>query len=300
MKPNIDFVSAHHDKFEAGVKDLLDKPASAEAEKWTKGIKFTGTEDIVDPQIHPEQGRELLARMPESLRKMSLLKEVAYHTFGEKRVIPVPGYDEEGNFDKKQVQLVSIDEFPRKEDHQSRILVGVSTGTTIYPTPIPKTVSEDERAVYLYQLHVFLHEFFHTIDYKRRDPVEREKIVLEVDGQQFTYQYWWKAFEELILSAIEPMCVSSYANTYFDDLNQKTADEDYDKFTYALAEQICETFVAYMLNIISNDEGWTDFKGQSFGNIRQLKKFIKEESSAANLKWILMDKLCRAKVVKMD
>lgn len=161
-------------------------------------------------------------------------------------------------------------------------------------------MSKDKKAVYLYQIHVLLHEFFHTVDYPRRDPEERSKILLQVDGKQFTFQDWWLAFEELILSGIEPQCVSSYANTYFEDLNQKTKKSDYNKFTHALAEQICETFVAYQLWIISNDEGWTNFKIENFGNIVQLEKQLKDESKSANLKWILMDKLCRAMVIKQE
>jgi hypothetical protein len=176
-------------------------------------------------------------------------------------------------------------------------LVGVSTGEKIYPTPIPISVSEDKRAVYLYQIHVFLHEFFHTIELLRRKPEEKSKILLEVDGQNFTFNDWWLAFEELILSGIEPQCVSSYANTYFDDLNQESKSADYDKFTIALAEQICETFVAYQFGIISNNEGWKNFKSESFGNIQQLKKFVKKESESANLKWVLMDKLCRSNII---
>lgn len=300
LKPNIDFVSANKDKFEESIVRILHKELDEDSKSWSEQIVFSGTDDIVSPQVSPDECKQLLARMPKSLINMSKLQTVDYHTFGNVRVIPIPGFDEQGNFDSSKVQLVPVSEFPREEDHPSRILVGVSNGKAIYPTPIPKTVSEDERAVYLYQVHVLLHEFFHTIDYPRRNSEERSKILLEVNGQQFTFQDWWLAFEELILSGNEPQCVSIYANTYFNDLNQETREADYNKFTHALAEQICETFVAYQLGIISNDEGWTDFKKESFGNVSQLTKQVKEESESANLKWVLMDKLCRASVVKQE
>lgn len=300
LKPNIDFVLKNVGRFEEGLNSILQREADEDSIAWSKQISFNGVDDIVAPQVSPEECKQLLARMPKSLIEMSKLQTVDYHTFGNVRVIPVPGFDEQGNFDSKKVQLVPVDEFPREGDHPSRILVGVSTGDKIYPTPIPKSVSEDDKAVYLYQVHVLLHEFFHTIDYPRRNPKERSKILLEVDGQQFTFQDWWLAFEELILSGNEPQCVSSYANTYFNDLNQETRKADYNKFTHALAEQICETFVAYQLGIISNDEGWTDFKKESFGNVSQLTKQVKEESESANLKWVLMNKLCRASVVKQE
>ncbi|MEK7461408.1 MAG: hypothetical protein AAB647_04325 [Patescibacteria group bacterium] len=300
LKPNIDFVSANIDKFETGLDSIYQREPDEDSKAWSEGIAFGGTDDIVSPQVSSDECKQILARMPKSLIEMSKLETVDYHTFGNVRVIPVPGFNEQGNFDSSKVQLVPVSEFPRKGDHPSRILVGVSNGTKIYPTPIPKSVSEDERAVYLYQVHVLLHEFFHTVDYPRRSPEDRSKILLEVDGQQFTFQDWWMAFEELILSGNEPQCVSSYANTYFDDLNQETREIDYKKFTHALAEQICETFVACQLDIISNDEGWTDFKKEGFGNVSQLTKHVKEESESANLKWVLMDKLCRAIVVKQE
>lgn len=195
---------------------------------------------------------------------------------------------------------VPVEEFPREQDHPSRILVGASSGDVIYPTPIPASVSENERAVFLYQVHVFLHEFFHTIDYPRRDPSVRGKVVLEVDGDQFTFQDWWEAFEQLLLSGAEPNPVSSYANVYSDSLNQETKSNDPRKFAQAVAEQICETFVAYQLGIISNDEGWTDFKAESFGNQKQYGKQILKTAPAANLKWVLMDKLCRARVIAQE
>jgi hypothetical protein len=300
LKPKIDFVSKNKYKFQKALDTIYRREPDPDSKAWSEQVAFSGTDDIVFPQVSPKECRKLLARMPKSLIEISKLETIDYHTFGNIRVIPVPGFNEQGNFDSSKVQLVPVSEFPRAEDHPSRILVGVSNGTKIYPTPIPKSVSKDERAVYLYQVHVLLHEFFHTVDYPRRSPEDRSKILLEVDGQQFTFQDWWMAFEELILSGNEPQCVSSYANTYFDDLNQETREVDYKKFTHALAEQICETFVAYQLDIISNDEGWTDFKKEGFGNVSQLTKHVNEESESANVKWVLMDKLCRASVIRQE
>jgi len=226
-----------------------------------------------------------------------MLKEVSYHTFGNVKKVPVPGYDDDGNLDTSKVELVPVDEFPRPIDHPTRILVGVSNGTQIFPTPIPPTISKNPEAIKMYQIHVFLHEFFHTLDYKRRSPEERSKIQLEVDGQKFTFQEWWSAFEELILSGVEPGAISSYAETYSHQLNQGFAGENEKKYTNAIAEQICETFVAYTLGIISNNQGWNNFQNESFGNVTQLEKYLKGDAPAANLKWVLMDKLCRAEVI---
>ena len=328
LKPNLDFVSRHQERFEEGLDAILKRAPTQEAREWVKRIEFSGTEDIVEPQVSPEDVREILSRMPEALIELSDLETVNYHLFGlGKHLLPIPGYDAQGNLDQSSVAAVEVKNFPRKkskqcmtyrwrkdssnkwkftgenevteeDDHPSRLLVGVSNGKIIYPTPIPKSVSKDERAIFIYQIHLLLHEFFHTIDYLRRDPKIRANIVLGVDGQRFTFQDWWKDFEELILSKEEPACVSSYANTYANDLNRETAEKEYQKFTNALAEQVCESFVAYELGIISNDDRWTDFKSESFGNTAQKTKFQQNQATSANLKWFLMDKLCRAKVVK--
>jgi hypothetical protein len=293
LKPNIDFVSRHIDLYEKAVGSISKREPSPSSLDWASKIEFVGDQDIVDPQLSSEDCRQLLSRMPEPLIQLSKLQTISYL-----KVIPVPGYDDQGNFDDKKVKSVPAKDFPRPNDHPTRILVGISDGKAIYPSPIPKTVSTDERATYLYQAHVLLHEFFHTIDYPRRDPKERSKILLEMDGNCFSYQDWWNAFEKLILKGIEPVCVSSYANTYTDHLTSETKAKDFEKFTDALAEQICETFVAYQLNIISNDDEWTDFRSESFGNQKQQEAFKKGEAPSANLKWVLMDKLCRAKVVQ--
>lgn len=295
LKPNIDFVSDNKLKFEAGLNAILQRESDEKSISWSEQITFNGTDNIVVPQVYLEECKQILARMPKSLIEMSKLQIIDYQYSNE---IPVPIFNEQGDFEN--VEWVDVDSFPRENDNKSRIMVGYSTGDKIYPTPIPKSISEDERAVYLYQVHVLLHEFFHTIDYPRRKLEDRSKILLEVDGKQFTFEDWWLAFEELILSGNELQCVSSYANTYFDELNEETRELDYEKFTTALAEQICETFVAYQLDIISNDEGWTDFKSHSFGNVLQLENYMKRESESANLKWVLMDKLCRANVLKQE
>jgi len=298
LRPNLKFVVRNLEIFENALFRIFKRKVSKDSLKWSQNLNFFGVEDIVLPQVEPEECRSILARMPEVLIKLSNLENIDYHTFGNKKVIPVPGFDEMGNFDPSKVQLAPVDEFPRDGDHPSRILVGVSNGFDIFPTTIPPSVSESNRAIYLYQVHVLLHEFFHSVELLIRDVEQRSEILLEVDDQKFTFQDWWSAFEELILSGIEPLGVSYYANTYSDVLNNEIKKTDEKKFTHALAEQICESFVAYQLGIISNKQGWTDFRSESFGNVEQLSKFIKCEALSANLKWQLMDKLCRAKIVE--
>jgi len=73
-----------------------------------------------------------------------------------------------------------------------------------------------------------------------------------------------------------------YAATYSSLLNQETRDNNPDKFNWALAEQICESFVGYKLGIISNDDGHVDF----------MKEHPEE--------YVLMDKLCKADVLMTE
>lgn len=333
LAPGVDFVSKNHHSYIWAVASIFDRTPSEYAFEWGRRISFNWESDFAAPQVSPENIKELLSRMPRSLIELSKLKNVNYHLFnGWAHLLPVPIFNEDWSF-SWWADAISLWDFPRKkwktytvygwvkwdnwweftpspkesleDDHPSRVLVWVSNWTTIFPTPIPSTVSQDREAIYLYQIHVLLHEFFHTIDYPRKKPQDRENILLEADWEQFTFQEWWEAFEELVLSWLEPECISSYADTYIDVLikenkERELKEPDYTWFTRALAEQICETFVAYQLNIISNNSWWTDFRSHSFWNTKQLSEFIKWESPAANLKWILMDKLCRARVLKKD
>ena len=76
--------------------------------------------------------------------------------------------------------------------------------------------------------------------------------------------------------------VSKYAATYTDQLNQATKTADPDKFINAVAEQMGEAFVGYMLGILPNDNGYVDFRK---GHLEEYK---------------LMDKICKAKVLATD
>jgi hypothetical protein len=111
-----------------------------------------------------------------------------------------------------------------EDDHLTRILVGVSNGFSIFPTPLPKTVSENNEAIKMYQICVFLHEFFHTIEVLHRTYKKntRRDIILELNNSQYTLQEWWESFEQLMLSNIEPHFISYYASVYKKSLNEET------------------------------------------------------------------------------
>ena len=93
------------------------------------------------------------------IQQLSHLKTVKAYD-----IVPVPGFDDDGNLDPKQVQTMSTAEFLESDHHQSRVLIGNSNGPQISQTVIPEGVSNDTEARKMYQTHVFLHEFFHTIE----------------------------------------------------------------------------------------------------------------------------------------
>jgi hypothetical protein len=207
LSTNIDFVSQNKQLFHEGIDKFMSSEISKEDRERIDAIEFIGAEDIVPPQVTPEDCKKILIHMPQTLKKLSELKTVSYHLYDSgKHLLVVPGYDEKGNLDGSKVASIEPKNFPRKkgetydcysrreinderhyagketqadeDDHPSRILVGVSNGQKIFPTAIPMTVSDNKEAIRLYQVHVFLHEFFHTIELLKRDPETRKKIIL--------------------------------------------------------------------------------------------------------------------------
>jgi hypothetical protein len=176
-------------------------------------------------------------------------------------MVPVPIFDVEGNW--VNVEMVQQYEFPRADDHPSRILVGRSTGETIYPSALPKSVHLNDKVRWFYQLHVFLHEFFHTIELPRRSREAREKVILSRYGRQFTMQQWWEKWEKEFSSDQKPPYATRYASTYGNDLSPDVLEKNHDRFTRALAEQICESFVGYILGIVPNDQDNPRFRTHS-------------------------------------
>lgn len=275
LKPCIDFVARYISNYEEGLNKLLAQPISNESKAFADSKAFNDLEALVEPQLHPEEIKRIISVMPEPLIRLSKLTNVTYE-----RIIPVPIYDKDGNF-SRNVELVDHTEFPRPQDHPSRILVGRSNGTGIYLNPIPAIVSNNEEAVKIYQTHVFLHEFLHTIDYPRRNEQLRKAVLLECNGKMFTLQDLWESFERLYLSKGNKP-VSRYAGNYSDKLNNAIKTEYPGEFDSAVGEQICESFAGYMLGIISNDDGDVNFK-----------KAHPEE-------YKLIDSICRANVLKSD
>lgn len=259
----VGFVGANYDRYwNAWEAFSRTKPDSIEVANWAEEIDFGEKVNFCESQLTPAECVKILSCMPIVMRQLSKLKKVQSYAF-----VPVPGFDENGNLDTRKVEMVFVDDFPREQDHPERVLIGNSDGVKIRQTPIPSSVSSDVEARKMYQRHVFLHEFFHTIDYPLRVEGDREASeanrqevqLIAVDGQLFTLQDWWYKFECLMCDqGITPPSI--YASSFDLSLNWKTKESDYDTFQQAVAEQICESFVGYYFNLLPNEEGYDDFK----------------------------------------
>lgn len=279
----VDFVGANYDRYRTAWEAFTSsQPESAEVSDWADRIDFGEKVNFCDSQLSPTECRQILSRMPSILVSLSKLKEVESLS-----LVPVPKFDEEGNLDLTDgPDWTDVGEFPKENQHPERVLIGMSTGSKIFQTPIPESVSTDAEARKMYQRHVFAHEFFHTVDYPlrvkgNRETTEANRQVIQfiaTDGQLFTFQDWWSNFEHLMCKkGITPPSI--YASSYDSSLNSETRDADYDTFQTAVAEQVCESFVAYYLNILPNEEGYDDFK------------------SAKPELWALIDELVNAQIL---
>jgi hypothetical protein len=277
LRPAIKFVSRHAVKYGYGLSELTKGDPQTTAFAFASGVSLINDETVLDngPQILPSIATLIISKLPPTIIELSMLKTVDY---GQSGIVPVPLFDKEGNV--TGVDLVKFTDFPRNGDHPSRIYIGRCTGDTIFPTALPSSVFEGKSARLFYQLHVLLHEFFHTVELLRRDPEKRQAILLEVAESSFTLQDWWESWEGIYLSADRPKLPTRYAETYADALTWETKKQDPGECTKALAEVMCESFVGYILGIAPNDADQPIFRQHS------------------PVAWWLINKLATAKILK--
>lgn len=256
LRPALQFMEQHLGLFEAGRDQLLGKIPSDYAAEWGRNLKFVDEEKIAGPQIRPYWAREVLVRMPGALIALSKLKEVTYE-YGSDVIEPI--FNPDGTV--KTGNTVPLSEWGKNGEHPTRVLIGLTPldGGKIYQSALPDTVYKNKKAAELYQTHVLIHEFFHTVEQPLMAPGERLKVMLATADTQFTLQDWWNKFEEIFFQAGEGF-VSRYASGRGKDLNATTKRINPEEFDRALAEQVCESFVAYQLGIVANDVGWTNFR----------------------------------------
>lgn len=255
LRPALEFVFRNLDKYAANYLELISKKQFISNNLLEivnlNPAKYLNIEQLNDqPQVSQSDIQKIIPYIPETFQKLSLLEIIDYRY---NLTVPLPLFEIDGSW--HTVEYVQARDFPRGIDHPSRILIGCSNGSVIYPSALPKCIHEDDRARWFYQLHVFIHEFFHTIEYLRRSQDLREKVILEDRyGKEFTLQTWWEGWEKEFLENKRTPFVTRYASTYADDLNQDAFIKRHNKFVTAIAEQICESFVGYILGIVPNDE----------------------------------------------
>jgi hypothetical protein len=168
-------------------------------------------------------------------------------------------------------------------------------GTAIKPTHIPSEVSSDPLAVRLYQAHVLLHEFFHTVEVTLRSEETARKLQLR-PGR--TFADWANDFLESLRT--EKQHTSNYAGVYHDAIydEQDHLHSTVTPHDYAVREQMAEAFVAYLLDIISNPEGYTSFQSQSFGNTHPEQELLKHGGESR--RYGLMKELCSASLQPIE
>lgn len=266
LRPALEFVNRHLDRYEANfLRFISGQPSTSPNLKeiaYQNPMMYLNSDKLDNqPQVTPADIQKILPHIPMTFQRLSQLEKVDY---GYNGIVPVPVFEQDGSW--HNVEFVPANEFPRVEDHPSRILIGRSDGRFIYPSALPASISSNDRCRWFYQLHVFLHEFFHTIEYLRRSKEQRGKIILESKhGKRFTFQQWWSQWEDEFAPTMKLPFATRYAATYTDDLNWDRLEKEPVVFTRALAEQICESFVGYILEIAPNDQDNPDFKDHSPG-----------------------------------
>lgn len=292
MQPNLAFIETHKVHFAANVESYLQGEISEFSTQWANNVATENTITDNTSQLEAAFARNLLAHLPEGLQKVSHLKVIDYEW---QKNVAVPKFDDEGIF--VGAQLPSIEEFNAGEYHKTRVLTGYTKpdGTTIKPTHIPKEVSNDSEAIRLYQAHVLLHEFFHTVEALLRSEEAAKKLLLRTGR---TFADWTKDFLESL--AEEKQHTSNYAGVYRDAIYDDTGKirPAITSHDFAVREQMAEAFVAYLLDIISNPEGYTSFQSQSFGNTHAEKELLLHGGQSK--RYGLMKELCDAHLQLVD
>lgn len=262
------FVEDNLDQYKANVARFFAADIFPESWALAQNIQFANVDDSVPLQITPHETQALIAHIAPSLIRLSALKTIDFRHHAK---VLVPNFADDGNLDPQKACRggVPADEFVREADqyHPERILIGLTANDaqTIFPTAIPPTVSADPEAVRLYQLHVMLHELFHTIEMPRRNEQAAQKLSFR-DSSGRTFADWSREYLESLSQ--ERLLTSAYSSVYHDRLfdgngNVLASVTPYD---FALREDMAEAWVASHFDIISNPHGYTSFRSFPFGN----------------------------------
>jgi len=294
LRRALSYVEGHLSQYQANVDLFLSGDGYRESRTWADGIDFQNVTEDETLQITPDEVRNLFAHVSPELIKLSKLKAVDY-TFQGKVI--VPGFDEEGNLEQTKITLAPAAGFPADGQHPHRLLIGhtENDGSKIRPFAIPQSISSDSKAIKLYQLHVMLHEFFHTIESTLRSDESAAKVLL---GGQRSFADWRRDYLKSLEQ--EPLLTSEYSEVYRDKIFTEggTLQENLSPYDYAVCEDQAESFVASHFGIISNPRGYTSFSSEPFGNAQPEKQLLAHGNQS--LRAGLMKELRNARITVID
>jgi hypothetical protein len=252
LAPVLRFVEANREIYASRLEELL-------AHTTEKGRAWAQEREIIDPpeepwQVPVELAQEVLAALPPLVRQLSALRGLSYQFT---RGVPVPNFNAQGFVDatKPLAAFVPLEDFPG-EHHPTRIFIGNAHEGVINLTPVPPTVSTDPAAITAYQVHVLLHELWHTVEGPMRNTEQAERVTLELQsGERLSFAEWRRLYLAALHSNGQAQFVTAYAATYADRIKP-----DMDCSDIAFAEQTAEGFVGYTLGILPNQQGATSFR----------------------------------------
>lgn len=319
-RPTLEFVEKYNDEFESGIFRLATKGGLNSSRKFVQGITFDNFELKDDTGfITPSMGcqipsirlKQILFSLPPSLLALSTLKKVSW-----KDKTPVPQFDRNGD-PKEQEKWVDEEDFIARKVHPSRIYIGKTEffhdldqniASEIMLTRIPKTVSNNPVAVFNYQIYTFLHEFMHSVlnlpvhndktgdiilDLEPHNPAKTQVKILH--GKAKTLKQWLEELRNSVISGREPILTSDYAEAG----RQQLLDPDPAVHMPALIELVCETFAAYMIDIMPNRHGYTSFGKASFGN-SEYEKNSPRKSGCMTDRFRLIKELCESTIIRSE
>ena len=262
LKRELEFIESFKDVYRARMKEFFCRAQLEESVAFSEGIIFIGF-DQEKAQISIDHIRQILSRVPAALVARSNLAEVDFRLQDS---VPVPAFDEEGNFDGSGVQMMKIDDFLKSDHNPYRILIGLTQHyvedsadgskimrSRIKETGIPPTISNDQEAVLYYQTHVFMHEFFHTVEGAHFNDERAQLWVLDPNTGR-TFIDWKSDYAQACLE--EPAPGSYYAGSYTDELFN-THDGTPNISDVPMREWMSEDFVGVLLGIVPNKDGAT-------------------------------------------
>ncbi len=263
LKRELDFVGNHREAYRAHAEKFFEKPEYPESRAFCEGLTFPNY-DAEKAQISPDEIKSIIARIPPHIVARSSLKEIDYSWQDS---LPVPAFDAEGNLDFSKIEILTKEEFAASKHHKERALIGYTSSSTdtneagkteystlIRPTHIPEGVSNDPELVQYYQMHVMMHEFFHTVEMPlRSQEAAKEWVINKMTGR--TFADWVQDYTKAV--ADEKIPSSHYASVYADDIFQ--GGKEPVPYSYPVVEWMCEDWVGTVFGVVPNSAGDTDF-----------------------------------------